>query len=247
MKPKEALEKFGLSEKEANIYLASLELSEATAGDIALKSNIARTLTYDILERLSEKGLVSYSIKDHKKYFVAAAPEELSRILTEKQKAITTVMPILEGLYKTKGEKRPQIEIYEGKEGMKTLMDTVLRKTRKEFFAYGSSRSSYEVIPAFMEEWHKKRIKEKIIMKIIYNNTPSTKRKIKEKKESLKYTKLKLMPINLESPTATIIFEDYVALQSWTKEPFAILIHSKEMADNQKEYFKELWKMTKVL
>lgn len=243
MNPKEALQKFGLSEKEANIYLASLELSEATAGDIALKSNIPRTLTYDILERLSEQGLISHSIKDHKKYFVAAPPEELSRILAEKQKAITTIMPFLEKLHTLQGEKRPQVEIYYGKEGMKTLMDFILKKTTKEFFAYGSSRSSYEIIPAFMEEWHKKRIKEKITMKIIYNNTQSTRQKIKQKKESLKHTKLKLMPISLESPTATLIFEDFVALQSWTKDPFAILIHSKEMANNQKEYFKEVWKI----
>ena len=50
-----ALEKFGLSEKEAKVYLACLELGEDTASDISLKSNLPRTLIYDILEKLIDE------------------------------------------------------------------------------------------------------------------------------------------------------------------------------------------------
>ena len=35
-----ALREFGLSEKEAKVYLAGLELGEATAYDIALKTHL---------------------------------------------------------------------------------------------------------------------------------------------------------------------------------------------------------------
>ena len=96
-----------------------------------------------------------------------------------------------------------------------------------------------------MEEWHKKRIKQKIVMKIIYNNSKQTREKIKNYKSTLKFTKYKFMPIELESPTATIIYSDKVILQSWTKEPFAVMIKNKEMAENQKRYFNELWKIAK--
>ena len=238
-----SLGKAGLSEKEAKVYLAALELGDATASDIAIKSNLPRTLVYDLLERIIELGLASYAVKDNKKYFRAANPEELIRIIKEKEQAISSIMPALKEIHKLEGAKRPQVEIYEGKEGMKTVMDDILRSGVKEFFGYGSSRSSYEVIPAFMEEWHKRRIKQKVVMKVIYNNTKQTREKVKNLKSSLAYTNYRFMPIELESPTAMVIYADKVILQSWTKEPFAVLIESKEMAENQKRYFEELWKI----
>ena len=53
------------------------------------------------------------------------------------------------------------------------------------------------------------------------------------------------MPIELGSPTATVIYSNKVILQSWTKEPFAVMIVSSDLAENQKRYFKELWKIAK--
>ena len=115
----DSLKKFGLSEKEAKVYLASLELGVSLASDISLKSNLPRTLIYDILERLIDMGLISYSIKNNKKYFIASSPKELIRIIKEKEEAIKKTLPQLEKLERIKGIKRPKVEIYEGKGGMK--------------------------------------------------------------------------------------------------------------------------------
>src|SRR3989338_8155759 len=113
----EALGKFGMSEKEAKTYLAALELGEGTASDISIKSALPRTLTYDILERLIDLGIVGYTIRLNKKYFHAANPEELLSILREKEESVRKVMPSLEEIYRMKGVKRPRVEIYEGIEG----------------------------------------------------------------------------------------------------------------------------------
>ncbi|MEK6825819.1 MAG: helix-turn-helix domain-containing protein [Nanoarchaeota archaeon] len=239
------LEKFGLSEKEAKVYLANLELGESLVSDIALKSHIPRTLVYDILERLILLGLVSYSIKSHKKHFTASSPHEFMRILKEKEASISGVLPFLEELHKIRGVKRPKVEVYEGIEGMKTVMNDILRSNTQEFFAYGSSRSSYEIMPAFMDDWHKQRMKQRIIMKVLYNNTKEARVKVKQISDTLKYASYGFMPIELESPTATLIYGNKVILQSWTKEPFAVMIEDERMAANQKEYFKALWSLAK--
>ncbi len=241
----QSLKKFGLSEKEGKVYLSCLELGETAASDVAIKSNLPRTLVYDILERLINLGLVSYNIKANKKHFIAAGPRELLRILKEKEESIKEILPNLEQMHKLKGVKRPKVEVYEGKEGMKTVMSDILKSNIREFRAYGSSRSSLEIIPAFMEEWHKKRIKKKVIMRILYNNTKEAREKVRKKPESLKYAQYRFMPIKLESPTATVVYKNKVVLQSWTKEPFAVLIEDEQMAENQKRYFEELWKTAK--
>jgi len=239
------LKNFGLSEKESKVYLASLEIGNSMASDLSLKSKLPRTLVYDILERLIELGLISYSIKYGKKYFLAANPTELLRIIKEKERSIKEIIPELKILQKTEGQKRPLVEIYEGIDGMKTVMNKILNSKAKEFYAYGSSRSSYEVMQAFMNDWHKQRIKKKIVMRILYNNTKQARERVREFSNTLKYSKYKFMPIELESPTATVIFNNKVVLQSWTKEPFAVIIESNEMAINQIKYFEELWKIAK--
>jgi len=239
----ESLKKFGLAEKEAKVYLACLELGDSLASDISLKSNLPRTLVYDILERLIDLGLISYAIKSNKKYFSASSPKEFIRMIKEKEEAVKETLPQLEALEKVKGTKRPKVEIYEGKEGMKTVMDEMLRANVKEFLSYGSSRSSFEIIPAFMEDWHKRRIKKKVAARMLYNNTAEAREKLKSRPESLKLAHYKFMPIEVSFPTATLIYGNKVVQQSWTKEPFAVVIESEEMAANQKRYFEELWKI----
>ncbi|PIN75353.1 hypothetical protein COV18_04150 [Candidatus Woesearchaeota archaeon CG10_big_fil_rev_8_21_14_0_10_37_12] len=242
----EELKTFGLSEKEAKTYLAGLELGVATANDISLKSKLPRTLAYDILERLIHTGLMSYSIKEGKKYFTAADPNELRRILKEKDNAIQYILPKLQTLYKMKGQKRPKIDIFEGKKGLKMLLNEILETKTKTLLVYGSTRASSKLLPAFMEDWHTRRIQKKIFIKAIYNNTPEARERVKRLPQAFKYGDYRFMPITAESPTATAIYGDTIFLLSWTQEePFAVRIHSKEMAENNKHYFEALWNFAK--
>ncbi len=243
MKLLNALTDYGLKEKEAKTYLASLELGAATASDIALKSDLPRTLTYDILERLIDEGLVSYAVKDNKKYFAAANPQELIRIVKEREQKITNVMKQLQELQQIQGTKRPRVEIYEGKEGIKVLMNSILSCGEKEFFAYGSSKASIRVMPAFIQDWHKRRVKLGIKGNVIYNKTKEAVKFMNQEKEGkINYTH-RYLPITIESPTATLIFGDTVALLSFTGDPFGVSIQSEHMAANHKRYFHELWKI----
>lgn len=242
---KEHLEKFGLSEKEAQTYLSCLALGDSLASDIALKSNLPRTLVYDILERLIDLGLVSYALKDNKKYFRAADPEQLLQILKEKEESIAAILPDLKKIQKSKESNRPKVQIYESKDGMKTVMNDIFRSGAKEFFAYGSSKSSFPIIPAFMDAWHKERIKKNIFMRVIYNNSKEAHERVRRYKHTFKHAAYRFMPINVHSPTATLLYKNKVVLQSWTKDPFAVMIENEEMAANQKKYFEALWKIAR--
>lgn len=82
-------------------------------------------------------------------------------------------------------------------------------------------------------------------MRVIYNNTKQAREKVKNLKTSLGYTNYRFMPIELEYPTATVIYGNKIILQNWTKEPFAVVVENEEMAENYKRYFEELWKIAK--
>ena len=69
--------KIGLTEGETKVYLALSKLGSSTVGPIVKESKVAYSNIYDILNRLIEKGIVSFIIKQKTKYFQAASPSNL--------------------------------------------------------------------------------------------------------------------------------------------------------------------------
>lgn len=123
------LQNLGLTEKEAKVYLASLELGEAPVQDIARKAGVNRATTYVMIEQLSAKGLMSSVERGKKRYFLAEAPDKLStRVrleiteLEEKLSGFKRILPDLHSLYDTSGE-RPRVRFFEGEEGLLSIIE----------------------------------------------------------------------------------------------------------------------------
>lgn len=122
----EALTRIGLTDYEAKIYLALLEIGESTASAITKKLGIHIGRIYDILDTLATKGLCSCIQKNGVKYFTAAAPQQIQNLLQQKekeiqdqQKLIESMLPKFEQIINEK-KNSPHVEIYTGFEGFKT-------------------------------------------------------------------------------------------------------------------------------
>ena len=83
---KEIFKQIGFTDGETKVYLALLKLGSTTAGPLTHKSRVSRSKVYEILERLMEKGLVSFIIKEKTKYFQAAEPSKIQDYLEKKEK-----------------------------------------------------------------------------------------------------------------------------------------------------------------
>ena len=70
------LEEFGLTETEEKVYLSLVKLGESPASEIIKKTQLHRTTIYDVLERLIEKGLISFVTKNKIKYYLTASPSK---------------------------------------------------------------------------------------------------------------------------------------------------------------------------
>ena len=68
------LEQLGLSEEEAKVYLAVLELGGSYVSAIAKKAGIHRVSCYHTLDNLKKKGVISSFTKDNIKYFSVDSP-----------------------------------------------------------------------------------------------------------------------------------------------------------------------------
>ena len=69
------IEKLGLSEKEAKVYLASLELGPSPVQVISQKSKVNRATTYVVIDSLMAMGLMSTYDEGKKTFFTSESPE----------------------------------------------------------------------------------------------------------------------------------------------------------------------------
>lgn len=120
MEPKDVLVQAGLNEKEAKVYVALLQLGQATALNIAKKARLKRPTGYVILEQLKEAGLVAISRSGSTTTFSALAPDKLYELYRAKGAALQQALPELNALYQLRPA-GPKVEMFDGLESMKTL------------------------------------------------------------------------------------------------------------------------------
>ncbi len=232
----------GLTPNESQIYLFLLKKGTALASELASSTNISRPHVYDSIRRLIEKGLVSYVIKDNRRYFKGANPEELINFLenkkeqiTTKQKAVKKALPLLSRLQKEK-ETKTSVEVYEGREGLKTVLMDILGYG-DDFVAFGATHKFEEVLPIFSGIFVKRRKQkdQKAKILVVEGENP-----IKTNLNIYKW-----IPKEYSLPSSTIIYGNKTATLLWSDEPLGIIIKSKEVAESYRSYFGLLWKIGK--
>src|SRR3989344_3745202 len=90
-----ALKEIGLSDGEIKTYLELIKHDETLVSELAERTGINRTMTYQILNNLLKRGFVSYVIKNNVKYFRASNPSRILEFLKEKELNIQKLLPDL--------------------------------------------------------------------------------------------------------------------------------------------------------
>lgn len=239
----ETLNEIGLATEEIIVYLALLRTGSSLASKAAEETRINRSHVYQLLEKLITKGFVSYVIRENRKYFSAVNPEKIVEIIREREHKLKNILPALLGLASVERDK-PIVEIFEGKEGIKTILNDIL-KVKREWLAFGSSGKGQEILSFYAEHWENEREKLKINLRGILDNSESGIKRGKELARR-KHTQIRHIHEQYSSPSSTWIYGERMAFVIWSKEhSFAIRIISREIADNFRKHFEVLWKNAK--
>jgi len=232
---KKILERAGLSKGEIEVYLTLLKLGSSLVSKIAQETGLHRTNIYDTLEKLKEKGLISYVIKENIKYYSASDPEKLLDYIKEREKEIETILPELQN-YMTFPRSESIVEVYKGKEGLKSVLKDIL-KEKKDYVVLEEEGYIQKVLPHFYPQFNKQMNKLRIKVKIL------TKDVKKIDKRSL--MEIRSLPKFISFPSATAIYGNKIAIFVWDEPYHAILIKSKQVSDSYRSFFEALWKQAK--
>ncbi len=243
------LKSFGFSDKEADVYIALLELGKGTVSEISRKAGINRTTGYDILSSLTSKGVVNVSGKEPKQEYAAESPTSITQYL-KKQLAETVehikkseeIVPELEVLHALKN--RPKIRFYEGTAGMQYAYEDTLTSS-EPIRAYATIDDMYEALPKYFPEYYKRRAAKGISIRGIVPKTADGIERKKFDKEEMR--EIAFVPADKYYFSPEInIYDNKIMIASW-REKLGIIIESEEIADAMKKMYELAWAEAKRL
>ena len=233
------LQELGLTENEAKVYLFLLENGPSNITEITNKTPIHRINVYDILKRLLEKGLVSFTIEGKKKFYSATDPDYFLKILEEKENLFKKILPDLERKKKlAKG--KYETKVFQGKKGIKAILEDML-KQKKTICVFGAQGNFAETLPIYFQQFNRRRKEDKIKIKIIH----SEKVRKWRKKHPIEFADVKFISELYDSPSTTFIYGNKVAIIMWIVPPIGVLIDSKELSKSYFNFFNILWDISK--
>ena len=233
----------GLTDKEAKVYLGCIEKGSSPVSHIAESAGINRVTTYSILEKLIQKGLVSFYSKKKLKFFTAADPEIVVEEFEKRAKQLKSVLPDLKRL--TGQTQHPQVRFFEGIEGIKTIYaDTLTSQT--EILNYSNSDEIRQHWPSYDQDYVKKRAKKGIFLRGL---CPKDIAGEKVHKEDKKYNRdMQLLPEDqFDFSNEINIYDNKVAIISYKNELIGMIIESKAIADSQRAIFNICWQFSEIL
>lgn len=240
----EQLTNLGLTQGEAKVYLAMIQIGPSRIGKIVEISGISQSKIYNVLDRLILKGLASYNIQENIKNFQALEPSRLHEYVQKKEDEIKRqkecitqlVNDLSNNIYATK---RSTSEIFVGERSLRSAYMTLLTDAKKGdvlryFYPYADA---HENASPFYSRFYKYQKSKGLIERGIVNSVFKNSQHFKEIPKDVK-----LRHVNFPLPGTIDIFADKLLIIDW-KTITGILITSSEIADIFIDYFDSIWKI----
>ncbi len=253
---KTVLQNIGLTDKDADVYLACLEMGTQPASVIAKRAGLKRPTTYLILESLVKRGLMSEYSGSSVKFFTPVQPDQLmsyvekqKRSLSQHQRELEQYLPQLSALANPYSL-NPKVRFFDGIEGVERVMNDTF--TTKEPIRCFTSLDCWFLRPETQEYimWYgKQRVKHyKIPERAIANDTPKNRKYLEDDYPDIQetdiYSQFRWLPSDVGLFQNEInIYDNKVAIVSISqRELLGMIIESESIATTQKAIFEVAWK-----
>ncbi len=241
---KVALAELGLAPKEAETYIAMLELGPASVQDIAKKAGINRTTTYVMMEGLKKHGLISTFERGKKTVFAAENPQQLVEILTRqadtiqaKKNKLEESLPRLLAIFNTV-EDKPRVRFLEGEAPLQEILKEVARSREEVWEMYAVDEHLIEAIKKLQTDQHREEIPQRARGRALISVKPGYTLPYFD----TRHTDIRELDWNKNQFTGDItIFRDHVYIYVYRGRIGAIAIQSKEIVEVIRALFEMAW------
>jgi len=244
------LKQFDLTEHEARVYLACLELGPESVGQIAAKTKLNRVTTYAVVNALTTKGFLHEEHTQNRRRVAAFSPTKLYDIVSRRAenvkrqtRELDSLVPELKGLMKQKNNKT-NIVYFEGEEGMKNWASDAL-ETNSELLEWTRIESFTEPFEEYLQSYYfPEKFRKQIPSRFIFIDTPKSRRYIKTRymdDPKSSPMKARFIPEELfDTPGFMIIYNNCFSI-ALPKEMRGVTVIDPLIADTQRKIFEFGW------
>ncbi len=255
------LKKYGISKREAEVYIALLQKKELTAPEVAKITSVTRTKCYEILQNLVKKKMCNENFKNGSKIFSSVEPKiALQNILSvqeielnKKKEAARNFGETLTKLYNEKEKfdsPLDYIEIISNPGTLKAKWMEFEKNMKEEFLVF--VKAPYAVNMEDNIEEETETLENKVIIKGLYEyGNLKTKKEINHLIHFMKvYQNIgeevrvyKELPMKLAIIDGTITMISLADRISMKPELTSMIVNHPSLADAMKTVFYTYWNM----
>jgi sugar-specific transcriptional regulator TrmB len=239
----EVLEQYGLSKREAKVYMAWLNLWSSPGSTIARYIDENRVTVYSILKELVKRWFFSAISRDWITYFSPTPPDILLQKLEEKYIKFKQQVPLLLDIVENSLQK-PKLSYYEGIEWLKNLYNEIL-KSNSPLYAFLSDSDIDKNLQDYLNHtFIQKRKSKNIHASVIVSPWPETHEYISIVWDVDPLTSIKIAPQELSWLQGEIILygNEYIACALYSpKEMIWFIIKSEQFYQSLYALFNFVW------
>ncbi len=235
----ELFKELGFTEREQKVYIALLEIGLTTVGPIAMKTKLQHSKVYETLDKLQEKGLVSYIIQSKTKHYQPSEPKEILNIIEDRKRRFLDIIEELE-LKKKYSQSKQVAIVYEGFKSFKALFNKIEQELKKgdSYWAFAFKNEYYTPSASlFLKKFHERLALNKIDDRVIGHT--SVRKAIKSTFQGNKNIKMRFT--GNSTPLGVIIIHNKVINLVWGERPTAIEITSEHIYGQYIDFFASEW------
>jgi sugar-specific transcriptional regulator TrmB len=242
------LKNLDLSNIQIKIYLSVLKNGMSSVLDISKDIKINRSQIYLDASILLEKGFLELATKKTRK-FLAVSPLRIRNIIESKSKKLEELNNILKDVNdffdknKIKDENDFEIKIYEGVNQVKKAFDFELHDSiQKEITSFvGDISFQYNFISSeYWDNWNKKFLENGGKGRMIIDKKDKHYERLQNLYKNVSYLKVKGLE-NFKLKSNVDVWGDKVLIVTFSKNPKAILITNRILAESYRDIFERLW------
>lgn len=233
------MENFNLDEKEAKVYLASLERGLSPASKVAEQAGLNRVTTYEVLKRLIRRGIISTVTYGQIQRFRAIEPEKFldkEKMKIERaKKSLVDFSCLLSGV-----NSKPKVTFFEHVEGMRSVYSDTLTVKDKVIYNIAHAENLMGAIGSqFLQGYIHKRVQKNILVKVLLPDTPAMRQYEKEVKTSQR--EVKFFDANkFTVPNEILIYDHKLSLLSFQSK-IGVIIEDKDITQSVKALWQMVW------
>ncbi len=237
------LKQIGLTEREAEVYLALLKLGEVPVSALLKATGAHPQVVYRAIESLAAQELVLVSGKHHRKYVRPEKPAKLLEIEQERYDALKQALPDL---------MKMQTEI-PGVSVKVTKGEDAVPEFRAEAYKALSEGEVYSVLSGAgryrqaMGKWYgpTERIRIRRCVRKHLVAFENERREIEQLDIFRDFTDFRYVDALFPVPNSVNFYHNTTGIIIWAREPVVIRIDDAEVTKSYRDRFEQIWKTAK--